>query len=95
MSVVVLEMELVPKFGVIEDIIVLDTDIFYLVCQVLKTENFNHHLHSYKTHKQSSREYWIGEQKDLFDHTVLAAYKCSSQPGSFNIPLKYQLTDNL
>lgn len=92
---VVLSMDLVPTFGVIADITVSDTDDIIIICEVLKTENFSHHLHAYKTHKQSSTEYWIGRQRDLYNHTVLAAYTCDDQPGLFNIPLKYQLVDNL
>jgi hypothetical protein len=85
---------MVTTFGVIVDIIVLDTDTILLVCEVLRTGNFSPHIHAYKACKQSSTEYWIGKQKDLFSHTVLVAYTCAGQPGLFNIPLKYQLVDN-
>lgn len=87
-------MQLVPTFGIIEDIIVLDTDIYHLICEVLLTEYFDHHLHAFKARKQSSVEYSICKQKDLHDHTVLAAYECPGHPGLFNIPLKYQLVDD-
>ena len=34
-------------FGVICDIIVFSTDEFYLVCDLLFTDHFERHLHSY------------------------------------------------
>ena len=46
-GVVVLDMDLLPEFGVISDIIVFNTNEFYLFCDVLFTHVFEHHLHSY------------------------------------------------
>ena len=45
-GVVVLSMEADPTFGLIEDIIVFSTDVFYLVCEELTTDCFNSHFHS-------------------------------------------------
>ena len=41
--VVVIFMDLVPTFGIIHDIIVFNTDEFFLVCQRLSTVLFVHH----------------------------------------------------
>ena len=40
-GVVVLDMDLLPEFGVISDIIVFNTDEFYLVCDILFTHLLN------------------------------------------------------
>ena len=39
-GVVILSVELVPTFGLISDIIILDVDDYYLVCEPLHTECF-------------------------------------------------------
>ncbi len=94
-GVVVLDMDLFPKFGIIEDIVVFQADMYYLVCEVLITQCFSHHFHPFKTCKQHPLEYSICKQAKLYDHTVLAAYVLSSQTHFFQIPLKYQLIELL
>ena len=83
-------MDLVPTFGIIHDIIVFNTDEFFLVCQRLSTVLFVHHLHSYLvTHED---DFCIMNQADLYDHTTLSIYEMSN---SFYVPLKYQLVENI
>ena len=94
-DIVVLTMDLVPTFGMIVDIIVTGMDNILLICEVLQTEIFKHHVHAYKALKPSIPEYWIGRQRDLFNHTVLTAYTCAGQPGFFSITLKYLLVDDV
>ena len=91
-SVVVLGMDLVPRFGVVEEV---HTDMYYLVCEVLVTECLSHHFHSFQTCKQHPVEYVICKPANLYDHTVLAAYVIPTQRHLFHIPLKYQLIDDL
>ena len=44
-SIVVLHMDkTLLSFGIVEDILVLLTDVYYLVCSVLVTEYFSHHF---------------------------------------------------
>ena len=86
-------MDEVPKFSVVEDIIVFHTDIYYLVCSVLVTQCFSHHFYSFKTSKQHPKEYVICKPTSLYDHFVLAAYPISSQPQFLYVPLKYQLVE--
>uniref|UniRef100_A0A1X7U522 Uncharacterized protein n=1 Tax=Amphimedon queenslandica TaxID=400682 RepID=A0A1X7U522_AMPQE len=45
-GVVVLSMKTKPLFGLIKKTIVLH-DVFYLLCEELLTEYFDHHFHSY------------------------------------------------
>ena len=94
-SVVVLSMDLTPTFGVVKDIIVFETDIYYLVCEVLLTDCFSHHFHAFKTCKQHPASYDICKQTDLYDHAVLSAYTILSQPNFLFIPLKYQLVERV
>jgi hypothetical protein len=92
-GVVVLDMNLLPEFGVITDIIVFNTDEFYLVCDVLFTHNFHHHLHCYLVSYDNSKNIFaIVKQKDLYDHSSLSIYE---RANSFYIPLKYQLIDKI
>ena len=93
-GIVILGMDLVPKFGLVEDIIVFHTDLYYLICEVPVTECFSHHFHAFQARKQHPLEYFICKQSHLYDHTVLAAYVISSQPCLYHIPLKYQLVEN-
>ena len=73
-------MELVPIFGVIEDVMVFDVDVCYLACEVLITDCFVNHFHAYQVYRQQPQQYFFCKQKNLFDHTVLAAYEITSHP---------------
>ena len=92
-NIVVLSMDDVPTFGVIEDIIVLQTDVYYLVCSLLVTECFSHHFHAFQVHKVQPTEYIISEPSTLHDTHVLGAYAIPSNPTAMYIPLKYQLME--
>lgn len=91
-DVVVLKNELLPTFGVIKDIIVMDVNGYFFVTEVLTTENFVEHYHSFEITKQSPTIYDICQQKSLADHHVLSAYDVEN---STMIPLKYYLIENL
>ena len=58
-DVVVLKNELLPTFGVIQDVIVFDVDVYYLVTEVLITECFVNHYHSFEVSKQSETQYHV------------------------------------
>lgn len=92
-SIVVLGVDLLPKFGVVRDITVCNTDIYYFVCEILVTECFSHHFHAYQAHIQHPPFYNICKQSDLHDHTVLASSVISSQPNTMHILLQYQLIE--
>ena len=66
-SVVVLHMDDVPTFIVIDDILVFHADMYYQVWSVLFTEYFLYHFHAFETHKQHPEEYVICESASLFD----------------------------
>lgn len=92
--VAVLDVDLIPVFGVICDILVFNTDVYHFVCEILFTECFSHHFHSYQTRKQVPVKYVCCKQSDLYDPTTLSSYSILSQPDILYIPLKYQLIDN-
>ena len=89
-GVVVLSMEADPTFGLIEDIIVFSTDVFYLVCEELTTDCFNSHFHSYEVTCSISKSFIMCEPSDLYDHNVLELYKLS---GHIFVTLKYYLVE--
>ena len=88
-SIVVIEMNLLPVSGVIEDIIVLDTD-YYFVCSVYKTNFYFDHFHAFEVCEQSPLIYHVCKQTELYDYTPLSAYKINSNT---YIALKYQLIE--
>ena len=91
--VVVLSMDDVPTFAAIEDIVLLQTDVYTLVCSLLVTECFLHHFHAFQTHKAHPTKYIICKPSTLYDTYVLGAYAIPSNPTSMYIPLKYQLME--
>lgn len=84
-----MDMELVPSFGILHDIIIVDNEFFF-VCKVLSTVSFEGHFHSYLVTCENS--FSIITQANLYDHTTLSVYNISN---SFYIPLKYQLIENV
>ena len=53
-SIVLLSSDFLPIFGFVTDIIVLDVENYYLVCEVLETVCFNSNYHSYEVCHDSS-----------------------------------------
>ena len=92
-SVVVLNMDTVPTFGVVCDIFVFNTNMYHLLCEVLFTVCFSHHFHAYEVSKQVPADIICCEQSDLHDHTVLQLYTIASQPHSLFVPLKYEIME--
>ena len=93
-DVVVLSNELLPTFGIIEDILFVDST-HYFVCNKLVTQCFIEHFHSYETWKSDSSNFCIQKHSEFFDHNTLCAYKLRSHPLSLFIPLKYHLIENV
>ena len=84
--------ESLPKFGLITDVIVLDTDDYYLVCEILHTTCFNSHFHGFGVEHESTPSYIFVKQNDLADHNILGLYKLLN----FKlVVLKYHLNENI
>ena len=90
-GIVVLEIDLVPTFGIIADILVLDVDNYYLVCEIASTECFNSHFHAYEIEKIINPVYLVCQVNQLADHYMLSAYKLSTYSNTLFVPLKYNL----
>ena len=81
-------MELLPTFGLISDIVVFDVDNYFIVCEVLLTECFNHHYHSYEVSHDTTPSYVFVKQPNLADHCILGLYKKNR---SLFVTLKYHI----
>lgn len=95
-GVIILDMDYVnPKFGLIKDIFILNSEIFF-VSEILWTVSFVHHFHSFLVyHADDPIDFCICKQQDFYDHTMLSPYPCSDEHSSYYVPLKYQLIDNI
>ena len=72
---VVLSLDLLPRFGLIADILVLTVDDYFLVCEVLYTECFHSHYHAYVVNHEPYPSFVFVKQSQLADHSVLGFYK--------------------
>ena len=74
------------RFGLIKDVIVLDVDDYFLVCEVLETECFNSHFHAYEVSRYCPPSFVFVKQVSLADHSMLGLYKKADK---YFIALKY------
>lgn len=63
------------RFGLIKDVIVLDVDDYFLVCEALETECFNSHFHAYEVSRYCLPSFVFVKQISLADYSVLGLYK--------------------
>ena len=96
-EVAILELNVVPQFGLIVHIIIEDNHNYYLVCKVLTAECFNSHFHSYQVFKENClrHSYKIYKITNIADHNCPSCYTISSYPSYYFIPLKYYLVDTV
>lgn len=76
-SIVTLSSNTLPLFGRIINILVIDVDIVYFVCEMLETEEFNSHLHAFVVSTQKPIPLVVLKQNELADFHVLGLYKLS------------------
>ena len=88
-EIVVISVDTVPKFGLISDVIVLDVDNYFIVCEVLHTIRFNSHYHAYEVSRDTAPTFVFLKQSDMSDHSVLGLY--NKITFSF-VSLKYHIT---
>ena len=91
-SVVVLNCALVPEFGLVRDIVLDDLQQPCLVCEILLTDCFVYHYHSYKVLHLTPAVFCIKKPSELYDHSLLSMYSVES---SLYITLKYHLVEKL
>ena len=94
-EIVVLKVDVVPQFGRIVQIYVRDLVNYYLICEVLTTECFNSHFHSYQVLKETHYSHTICKISDIADHNCLSCYTIPSCNNYYFIPLKYYLVDTV
>ena len=80
----------VPVFGKIKEIYNIDRE-FYVAVQMLSTEVFNKHFHSYEVKSTSS--VYVCPISSVKDYHPLWCYQCFSEElyGTTFIPLKYHI----
>lgn len=86
-------MDLLPHFGIIKYIVVFNSDEFYFICEVLLTQMFAHHFHSFSVNHITPIQFHVCQQADFYDYTMLSLYETSDN--KCYIPFKYQLIDFL
>lgn len=84
----------IPLFGVIQEILCIDT-IFYFILHLLETVTFNPHFHAYEA--ITTTHYHACTQKELQDYRPLWLYQSYSLElnGTWFIPLKYHVLSNV
>lgn len=90
----VIDTDLLPIFGIVEDIVVDDLHCYFFVLQKFRTICFSPHYHSYEVNAHSPKAYYVCKPSDLFDHSVLGQYQVPNCH-SLHVPLKYYLVETL
>ena len=84
-------MNLLPTFGLVTDIIVLDVDNYFIVCEVLNTECFHQRFHAYEVSRDPSPTFVFVKQVYLADHSMLGLYNTSCN----FVVLKYHVAEKI
>ena len=85
--------DLMPSFGNILDILVVDVTQCFFVFELLLTTNFNVHFHAYEVTKQTQpMQIVVCKQSALIDPHVLGLYRVSNY---MFVPLKYCIPENI
>lgn len=93
-GVVVVDIDLLPTFGVIKDIITDNSFNYYLVLEILHTICFCSHYHAHEVIKQSPPIYQLVKPSSLIDHSVLSLYTIPIS-SSYFVSLKYYLIEQI
>ena len=77
-----------PVFGIIMDILVWNTDKYFIVYQLLTTNHFSHHYHAYNVVFPLSPDYVTKEYHFLLCNSLLGLIKKDS---NYYVTLKYNV----
>lgn len=66
--------DILPIFGMIRNILLIKSDEPYLVCEVLNTEEFSSHFHSFIVKRTKLIPIVFCKPGDLSDHHTLGLY---------------------
>ena len=89
---------LLPLFGRIIDIFIVDVSDCYFVFELLVTECFNSHYHAFEVRKQTQQpiQLVVCKQSDLIDYHVLGLYTIPVHDDHLTfVSLKYYLPENI
>ena len=87
-----------PIFGQILNILMLDVNIPYFVCEIFHTQDFDTHLHAYTVTAHSPIQITLCKQSQLLDHHTLGLYKLylyGDTVATMYIVPKYILADDM
>ena len=73
--IVLASSEILPTFGIIIDIILMDNENAYFVCEELTTEEFSGHLHSFVVRRETPIPLVFCKQHELSDYHPLGLYR--------------------
>ena len=93
-GVVVIDSDLLPKFGVIKDVIMDSSFHFYFIVEVLHTICCMSHHHAHEVIEHSPPTYQLIKPSDLVDHSVLGLYTIPNSHSYF-VSLKYYLKEQI
>ena len=86
--------EVLLIFGIIIDILLIKEDEPYFVCEVMTTEEYSDHLHSYVLKRVSPTPITFCKHQEMADHHTLGLYKLrlfgDSLPSLYVVP-KYHI----
>ena len=86
--------EIITIFGMIIDILLIENDAPYFVCEVMTTEEYSDHLHSFVLKRVSPTPIIFCKHQELADYHALGLYKLrlfeDSLPSLFVVP-KYHI----
>lgn len=81
-----------PVFGLVQHVITVEVDTYFLIVNVLHTICFNRHFHVYEIEYPSSPNYNVVKPLDLVDHHPLGLYTCTFLNQSIQVvSLKYHV----
>jgi len=93
-SVVVMNSDLLPVFGIIKDIVMDSSFSYYFVLEILHTICFSSHQHAHEVSLSTPPLFDLVKPSDLYDHSILSLYTIP-HCHSFFVPLKYYLIEKV
>ena len=93
-SVVVINSDLLPTFGLIKDIVVDNCYLHYFVLEILYTICFSSHYHAHEVSMNTLPLFQLVKLSTLYDHSIINLYSIP-HCYSFFVPLKYYLIEKL
>ena len=91
-AVVVLDCDLMPVFGVVKEIVDINSKV-YFVCNALHTVCFVHHIHAYEVEDLNFMQ--VIKFEAIYDYHPLGLYKSPIDSSTLVVSLKYHIIEKL